>query len=440
MATRRPKLRRGFYWREDVIWVRRDPIEQKRLSTRLSDPEAAYAWRAERERQATDKEYAASRRATVGSWVERMLELKGRSRSEGTLNMYETKLGHLSRIAGVERDKTGAVTRDVALAAVDANFIDAYILQRSTEGAGNNTIARELTCIGQLLKHAWRAGEFLTDPRKVMPIGFSAGYKPVTRTLKRSDLPKLLAACTMDQQRAYICLSLAIGGDRVDVENARPEDYDRERQVIHVHGTKNEARDAEIPVVSTTRELLEYALPFMPISWPSASSNLGKVCRRAGIPHLSPKDLRRTASSWMVADGVDQSNVSRWMRHKDDQMVRKIYGQLTPDELGRLIAESGTRASHVALFAGLDCSMGQSEFELVSCDSSEVSGDGIEPPTRGFSSLLTTRARRRYGCSGRRSGVQDSADPPLPARRYIRPSTPASQESGYWAGRKGRAA
>ena len=274
MATRRPKLRRGFYWRYDTIWVSDDPLEHKRKTTGLHDPEAAYAWRDERERRATDPKYAASRRAQVGIWVGRMLELKGRSRSSGTLNMYETKLGHFSRVASVERDKAGNITRDVPLSSVDADFIDRYVTQRATEGAGNNTIARELSCIGQLLKHAHRAGEYQRDPASVMPLGFSAGYKPVKRTLKRSDLSALLAACSTDQQRAWICFALATGGDKVDVEAARPEDYDRERQTIRLRGTKNEHRDAEIPVVETTRELLEYALRFMPLRWASASNTV----------------------------------------------------------------------------------------------------------------------------------------------------------------------
>jgi hypothetical protein len=266
----------------------------------------------------------------------------------------------------------------------------------------------------------------------VMPLGFSSGYKPTKRTLRRTDLPALLAACSSDQQRAWICLSLAIGGDKVDIESARPEDYDRERQVIHVHGTKTGHRDAEIPVMETTRELLEYALPHMPIRWKSASNNLGRVCKRAGIPHLSPKDLRRTASSWMLADGVPQSLISRWLRHANDTMVRTTYGQLTADELGRLIAESGTPPAQSLLGRREHCSAGVT-IPQDSCCKSGVQGRNRTSDTRIFKPVHGDRADERGGFDGSFYAIGCTNPREVARRRWVL-RTPASQ--GLWLGRK----
>ena len=145
--------------------------------------------------------------------------------------------------------------------------------------------------------------------------------------------------------RDRVCFALATGADSSDIERATAADYDPERRVIHIHGRKNTSRDQEIPIHPHAQELFEYALARLPVSWPRASKALGEACKRAGIGHLSPKDLRRTAGSWLVASGVHISLVSRFLRHGSDAMVRQVYGQLSPEELRDLLdGQSGTNS------------------------------------------------------------------------------------------------
>ncbi len=332
------KLRRGFYWRGGVIWVRTDPIDKLPRSTGRKDATAAYLWHAERERVSASPGYAASLAASFGDWVVKTLDIKEREKSAGTVHMYGVKLGHFVRIWG----------SDFRLAAVSAERVDAYIRQRKDEGAKNNTVQRELTCLRQLLRFAKRAGQYPGDIAEVMPVGFSSNYKPTTRTLKRSDLPALLAALPSDTERAWVCLAIAVGADAGDIERALPEDYDPVRRVMRVRGTKTVSRDAEVPILEHVEDLFQYALARLPVSWPRSSKALGEACRRAGIPHLSPKDLRRTASSWLIAVGANQSHVSRFMRHKNDAMVRMVYGQMNPEELGSLLGDSAKTLHDIA--------------------------------------------------------------------------------------------
>ena len=324
------RLRSGFYWRGGVIWRRTDAIDGLPRSTGCRDPEAAYIWDSERQRIRSNPAYAASHSARLGDWGLKMLKLKGRSRAAGTLRMYEQKLGHFVRVWG----------EDAALASVTAPLVDAFIEQRRDEGAKSNTIARELTCLRQLLKHAKRAGEFPSDIGAIMPIAFAAEYVPVTRTLKMGDLPKLWTALNDDRERAFLALALGLAMDKGDIERAEVGDYDQVRGVMRVRGTKTDTRDAEVPVLEHVRELVEWAVTQLPIVWPDSSHGIGKACKRAGLPHLSPKDLRRTAASWLMASGADQTHVSRFLRHKGDGMVRKVYGQITAEELGTLLRPS----------------------------------------------------------------------------------------------------
>lgn len=335
------KLRSGFYWRGGVVWVRTDPLDKVPRSTDSRDPEAAYLWRAERERIKASPSYAASLAASFGHWVVKMIDLKTRERSEGTVHMYTVKLGHFVRIWG----------EDMALASIDSTRIDDYIEQRRTEGVVNNTIARELTCLRQLLRHAKRAKQFPTDITEIMPIGFERGYVPRKRTLRAADFPKLWAALQNDEERAWVAMALSTAADSGDVERALPTDYDPVRRVMRVRGTKTDTRDDEVPILPHVRELFEYALARLPVSWPRADKGVGEACRRAGIPHLSPKDLRRTAATWLVKTGTNQSLVSRFLRHGSDAMVRQVYGQVTAEELGTLI-EGQTRAETLQVDRG----------------------------------------------------------------------------------------
>jgi integrase/recombinase XerC len=332
----RKKLKSGFYWRGAVIWVRTDPIDKLPRSTGCHTPEAAYLWHAGRELVAVNPRYAASLAATLGEWILKMLALKQKTRSAGTLHMYGVKLGHLGRVWGENSKAPFAVS----LASIDAGRVDAYIDQRRDEGAGSNTIARELTCLRQLLRHAKRAGAWDGDLDEVMPIGFSSEYVPVTRTLAFEDFPKLWKALQDDTERAFVALAIGFAMDVGDIERAELGDYDRRRGVLRVRGTKNTSRAAEVPVLPHVRKLVEWAVKRLPVSWPRASKGVGEACVRAGIPHLSPKDLRRTAASWLVAAGADQRNVGRFLRHGSDAMVRKVYGQLTAEQVGKLLTES----------------------------------------------------------------------------------------------------
>src|SRR5690606_16653732 len=176
------KLPRGFYWRGGIVWVRTDPITGKPCSTRCKTKSAAELWFEERERLAASPNYAASLSATVGRWVNRTLAHKrSREKSDGTLHMYEIKRGHVVRIFGA----------DSPMAVITPAAVEDYVTQRKSEGVKNNTIARELTCLRQMLKLARHQGEFALVPEEVMPVGFSAEYKPVKRTLPWEQLPRL---------------------------------------------------------------------------------------------------------------------------------------------------------------------------------------------------------------------------------------------------------
>ena len=62
------------------------------------------------------------------------------------------------------------------------------------------------------------------------------------------------------------------------------------------------------------------------------------------LPYVSPNDLRRTAGSWLRAEGVALDHVAKCMGHKDSKMVELVYGQLTTDELTNLMRRAVGKA------------------------------------------------------------------------------------------------
>lgn len=328
------------------------------------------------------------------------IKSKQGQRSEGTLHMYGVKLGHVVRLFG----------KDAPLSAIGPGGVDDYIVKRREEGAVNNTIARELTCLRQMLRLAKRAGVYPLDIGEVMPIGFSAGYKPRTRTLALEDVPKLLGALRNDTERAWVCFALAFGADVGDVERARPEHWDPERRLMFVHGTKTGTRSAWLPALAHVRALVDFALPRLPVSWPRASNGVGEACKRAGLPHLSPKDLRRSACTWLMEAGVEQSWASRFMRHKSDLMVRQVYGQMRPEKLGKLL--------------------GQIAAEIPALDAIVVVGEDVTSASDG--DTLQSHKDGPLGGIGRRRGFKrrSGAEP-------TEPSQPVSAGSDVANGRDG---
>lgn len=333
------RLKRGFYWRGPFIWAR-DPVTGKRTSTGCTDPTAAELWRARRERIAADPVHAAASTATVGRWCQRVMAIKTAEKSEGTQEMYSVKLGHIARVFGADSPMTIFTPPEGAVR------VDAYIAKRTAEGVKPNTIARELTALRQVLKYARRAGEYSGDIQAIMPVGFSAEYIPVERTLDLANLRKLLDALRSDAERAWVCMALVFAADKADIHRMRTEDYDKATGLFHVRGTKNRARDAWLPVLSQFKELFDFGYARLPLDWDRASKGIPEACARAGIPHVSPKDLRRTTITWMAENGVAQEMASRFARHIGDQMVRKIYAKVRPRALGSLItAQLGTTPS-----------------------------------------------------------------------------------------------
>jgi integrase len=70
--------------------------------------------------------------------------------------------------------------------------------------------------------------------------------------------------------------------------------------------------------------------PF-PVTYDWFQWRMRKIAIATGF-RLRPHDLRKTAGSWLVQDGVDIYQVSKFMRHTSVKVTEKFYTELRPDQ------------------------------------------------------------------------------------------------------------
>ena len=394
--------------------------ERVRRSTRCTDRRAAEAIVRGWERDAADPAHAAATAASIRDALTlalRRAEDLARTgrRSEATASYYRAKLGHLSRLL----EPAG---QPVPLARLTASTVDAYLEQRRVEGASEHTLSKELGALRVALRLARRVGLWRGDPAEVLPVLHASEYVPRTRWLTVDEVARLLGELVADRA-ARVAWIVATGSRWSESDAARRGDATA-REVV-VRGTKTAAAARVVPVVlPEQRELLALAEQHaegtdgrMFAAWGNVRRDLAAACSRARIAPATPNDLRRTFAHWLRQRGASADLVAPTMGHVDSRMVERVYGRLRGEELRAALLRCTTGVSDSAARAdsadSLDSAGGSDPRENRQI---AVPRDGIEPPTRGFSSLVLRRVTPRNDtCARTRGGV--SVTPACQRRR-----------------------
>lgn len=358
MRLERQRKRNGewVWW---AYWSERHPrtgrtVTRKR-STGCSTRAAAELVVARWERERADPVYASANAATFGVEAGLFLEacraaVARKRMREGTRSMYEQKAGTLVRLLG----------SDLRLSQIDGATFGGYIAARredfraSTITAARpggkeiteSTLYKEWVAFRGILTQAWRAQRFGRDPRSLKPAHFGPEYEPRETALTWAQVRALLAELP-EGRRGAAAFALAVGARRAEVFRAEAGDIDRKAWRVRIRGTKTDAADATLPVVSLMRPLLgKIDPPFSP--WPNARRGLAAAARRAGCPRVTWNDLRRTFASLLVQAGVAPHLVAKLLRHKSTAMVDRVYGRQTAESLDDLIEGQlrGTQVEH----------------------------------------------------------------------------------------------
>jgi len=372
------------------IWFARVPKRgggTRRVSTLCTDKRAAEAALAQLEREAVDPAFAAANQATTQRVLdEYYLSRQRLGRSDGTLHHVRVKVAAL---LGLLPEMARDVTHPLC---------ERYIDKRLSEGAMRTTVKKELRVLKAALRLARKNGLFSGEPDAIIP-ELDDDYEPRKRALTPWELVGLCSALP-SPRAAHVAAIVALGARWSEsLAIGRLEMRDALRTgLMPLHGTKTKSSDRVVPLVGASRTVLAWSLARMLgvgfSRWGNVRRDLAVACERAGIAPVTPNDLRRTFATWLRNSGVEPQLVGAAMGHTDSRMVERVYGRLQPEALASLLAARvggslmGAASDGSETFAADGAELIDANESQNADDSAEIAvrGDGIEPPTRGFSS------------------------------------------------------
>jgi len=215
------------------------------------------------------------------------------------------------------------------------------------------TVNRDLTILKHMLKMAVKWDLSTTNPAaSVAPFPVQEGR---LRYLAEDEIPSLLDACkdqiTSPWLYPLVVLALNTAARQGELLELRYEDIDLERGLIYFGRTKNR-RLKTIPMNQTVRGAIDWLIKhrygdymFM---WPW-SDRVGrttvydafkKACRDAEIEKFRFHDLRHTAASYLVMNGVDLATVKELLGHREIEMTLR-YSHLAPAHKAKAVEKLG---------------------------------------------------------------------------------------------------
>ena len=313
--------KRGKWW-----WYQ---FKGKRYSTKCTDRKAAEAAARDIERRIADPSYRPAHQTTIGVALTDYLAHQEREGvAPETLKMLDVHVAHISRVLG----------EHTPIASIGAREIDRFLSTRHEEGASRSTQGKERSTLRGALKRA-RLHKLYPHAIDEVFAPFKVEYVPLERRLSEPELAKLLAE--LEPKRAAVCAFIvATGADWVSVLLAQPSDIDLRSWSVKIHGTKNKYRRLreQRVVLPLFRRLLKLSATHVPFErWDNAVRDLKAACRRAQIPRVTPRDLRRTHGYILRARGVEPHLIGVSLGHRDSVMAERVYGKLPPDAFEALM-------------------------------------------------------------------------------------------------------
>ncbi len=302
-------------------WFYTPDGQRIRFCTYCTDRRAATLALREREREAFAPARATTDAGTLEDALRYMIEDSSSDVAEATLGMYAQKAGHLLRLMG-----------SIEMRALHHDDVQRYVNARLAEKAARGTVQKELIALRRTLALAKQRGKLRTDPRDLIP-KFKAPYTPRERYLRPEQVEALLAVLEPGR-RLWVALAVFTSGRLSEVERLRWEHVNLAEGTILLPGRKTARSRRRVPIRPELAALLE-ALPTRdgPLvePWANVRRDLAVACKHAGVPKVTPNDLRRTFCSLLKQQGTDSMVVARLMGHSSTRMVDLVYGQLAPE-------------------------------------------------------------------------------------------------------------
>lgn len=275
---------------------------------------------------------AAPEAYSVAHALEDLIGLGCVDNAAGTLRCYRQRAGHLLRLLG-----------EIALSALRHDDAQGFIHTRLSEGASPETVRKEICVLRRALDLAQRRGIAAPKPEQAIP-RFRTKYVPRKTWLTPAQVNQLLVELPADRALFVLC-AVYTGARLSELARLQWRDVDFPAQQVHIRGTKTQQSDRFVPLHPRLYQVLVAKRSRGPLlqDWPNVRRDLAVACRKAGVPVVTPNDLRRTFASWLVQAGETSYVVAQLLGHSSSAMVERVYGRLAGHTLrtaiGRLPAD-----------------------------------------------------------------------------------------------------
>ena len=248
---------------------------------------------------------------------------------------------HLYRLLGAERTLNTLTSAD----------LHGYCMTRRREKVAAGTINREIGFLSSAINWSRKVlGWKIENPAEAKRMPEPAGRN---RWLTHEEAEQLLQAARANRQAQHLVDFIRLGlntgmrsGEMLGLEWRRV-DLKQGQVLLGAEDQKNR-RLSSVPLNRTAREALLSRARFRARQCPSSpwvfcnqngeriasiKKSFAAAVERAGIPHCTPHDLRRTCASWLVQARTPIQEVARLLRHADVQITMNVYAHLMPDQL-----------------------------------------------------------------------------------------------------------
>ncbi len=399
--------KRGDTWYADFV----DHHQRRRqVSTRTGDIKVARSRLRDLELATTDTGPHPSE--LLADALDYFTEVSCAGKAPATVESYQQKARHVARLMGATL--VDRLTRE---------HVERYIATRLKEGAHKHSVHKELVVLRGALKAA--KGRTFHGTLDVVP-PFEFTYEPKRTYLTPEQFMSLAehlvapphanaSAATIAKseerraRRVLFCMLIAFASPRLgELSKLEWHDVDLGRGTIRIPKAKTVSR--EVAIAGELRAWLEafgeragWSGPIVE-HWGSCRRDLALACARAGVPRVTPNDLRRTFASWLVQARESLFVVATLLGHSSTRMVEQVYGRLDARTLSGAIAKLPGGDCHAGVTdrarnAGEHGTSGTAIAQAAIVNSVEESAisavlavprDGVEPPTRGFSVRCST--------------------------------------------------
>jgi integrase len=207
------------------------------------------------------------------------------------------------------------------------------------------TINRYRAVLSSMLKYAVSQGYITSNTVAKVPT--KALNNKIVRYLSDTERQDLLAACRKSSWKPLyrlVLLAMTTGMRKAELMNLRWSDIDFSRSVAMLATTKNgEPRHCPIPSVALVelkaiREVgdgLVFPSEKIPTKPFEFRKHWAKAINIAGIIEFRFHDLRHTAASYMVMNGMSLYETATVLGHKDTQTTTR-YAHLSTEHVSRL--------------------------------------------------------------------------------------------------------